>query len=314
MRTVYICIIAFILLSANNLTAQTINDADEALFRHDITKATELYNKVLTESADPKVRAEAELRLANIEWRFYLKVDEAGARLRSADSEGVKQADLLIELSRLEFEQGDFAASCEAAERALLLANSEDEELRARVRFAWGAVEAAKQARFDGDPVNDVSRSQSGLLPPLMDAHSVLRNIIESESGLLPPSRLLLSAALLLGDGKSALAAWRSYYRVAPGKKAPGLLGEPQAILEDLLPSWNVDSTADVNEEIVRALADSRFFEEAAIVALDPCRERVEPSKLSDIVAYALILGVSARSPMSIIAKRSSARAILTIT
>lgn len=287
-----VCFWLFVLipLLAAGLTAQTLNDANQAFHKHNITKAVQLYQHVLNEAEDPNTRAKAELRLANIEWRFYLKADEARSRLIRAASDGARQADLLIELARLEIRNRNYGAAAEAAKRALLLAKTEDEELRARVHYAWAAVEEAKNARLGGDLSLDISTPGSKLLAPLQDAAALLKTIVKNEPGLLQPSRLLLTAALLLGDGESALEGWRSYYRVAQGREAPGLLRKPQAVLEDLLHGWNTCLDPEKTERLVHALSDSKLLEEAAVAALKPSLKKEELAGIDDIVAYAMYI------------------------
>src|SRR5262249_54568805 len=122
------------------------------------------------------------------------------------------------------------------------------------------------------------------------------------------PSRCQVLLALMLGDGPGALGAWQSYYLLVPGEKGArqhhdsprdfGDLGfengkwvrsplpfiEPGEVLTDLLPTFTNESDAAVREKIIRALAGSRLYPEAATLAL---YWNLKPeTTIRDIIAY----------------------------
>jgi hypothetical protein len=269
--------------------SQTLSDAYQALNRHEIERAAENFSRILEESPNPDDQASARIALATIEWRYYGKVDAARERLLRAAAEGRMRSSALSESARLEISQQNFKTARKTALRALLLAENEQEVSEAKLRFAQAAVKEAIQARYGGGENGETDLASLTQRYALKDAAFVLLKIVENEPGLLEPSRLLLAASLLLHDGESALLAWRSYYRIAPGVKAYGLLDKPLTVLEEKLPQMR-GSAPDASDagKIIQALADSRLFEEAALLALDPTLDQGVLRDTHDIVAYAL--------------------------
>ncbi|MEJ7812979.1 MAG: hypothetical protein WKG32_21370, partial [Gemmatimonadaceae bacterium] len=126
----------------------------------------------------------------------------------------------------------------------------------------------------------------------LRDAVARLGEIVRASPGLLDPARLLISGAVLLHDGPALLAGWRSYYLVATSDSLTGPLAEPRRVLAARLPAWAGDAERpEERDDLVRALASSRFFDAAAVLALEPLsggpslasRDR----RAAEVVAYA---------------------------
>jgi len=108
----------------------------------------------------------------------------------------------------------------------------------------------------------------SGNAGRLQEVRADLLGLLKDGQDSLAVCRLLLRAAILLGDGETALRAWHSYFRVDPQEKAYGVLARPQQTLSKLWPVWK--GSADGQEIhccLVQSLADSRLYEEAVILA-----------------------------------------------
>jgi hypothetical protein len=115
----------------------------------------------------------------------------------------------------------------------------------------------------------------------------MVREIVENRPGELQSSRLLLATSLLLDDGNSTLLAWRSYYWVSEGEEPFHLLVDAYATLQEILPRWQGPaSPAEDRERLIKALAVSHFFNEAALVALDPRAEMELSSQATDGIPH----------------------------
>jgi hypothetical protein len=127
---------------------------------------------------------------------------------------------------------------------------------------------------------------ETGRTEFLAAAFTDLNAMVQEESGFLLPSRLLLQSALLVEDGEAAWRAWRSYYHVPEGGEGPNAVAEAGRTLKRLLSGGQLQPTDTPRLEVAKALAASRFFAEAELVARDP---RAVPggTELRAILTYA---------------------------
>jgi hypothetical protein len=185
--------------------------------------------KLFAEAKTP----EAELRLANIEWRALHAFDSARARLERLGS-----YDARMELARLALTRKDFAAARASAERARELAKTDVERRRATLARIHVFVSERN--------LHEVRES----LP-------ALRELIAIDGPRLHPTRLLARAGVLLDDRATLLEGVNGYYHVTGESGPPHLIAAAHAEL----------AKATTREELARALAGIRFFEEASLVA-----------------------------------------------
>ena len=124
-----------------------------------------------------------------------------------------------------------------------------------------------------------------------------MERVAAEEPGQIVPSEILLGLSLLLGEGPKALEAWRSYYRISEQFPARGLLTEPAEVLERLLPQWSGEaSSPEEREQLALALAGSRFFDFAALLA---DASPVRGPRIRDILAYQQYLGAVAETTLA---------------
>ncbi len=259
-------------------------DAERSFAGHEIEAAAALFAEAAEKSESAADRVKAAGQLAMIEWRFRNRPEQARAIIEQALRLELDQADLLLELSRLETAGGDFAEARKAAFRALLFASDPAVWRKARLAWAETVVEQAMLVRRSGQP-----ETPGGLLE---DAALILRSLAADETGSLTHSRLTLQCALLRGDGPGALAGWRSYFRVNPGDQAYPLLRAPQKELEEILPTWRRGHPNSAR--LVNALTASRMFAEAALVVRDPLLDQQFRDGFKAELAYAdLLSGLS---------------------
>lgn len=248
----------------------------------DLASARKLYRQAAQSDPEPRQRGQAALRLANIEWRIDHDLAAAEKDLELVPDDSELLAVAWTERARLNGEvRGDFAVARTAAQRGLALAKTDLDRLQAATVLAATLVEPVRRARFAGRCEDDAAS--------LATAKSELKRAMERIGPMPQPTRLLLDTALLSNDGATALAAWHAYY--GPIEQS-ALLAPAAATLAQKLPAWRgVDASADDRRAVGLALADSRLFDEAALVLADPCaRQRPDDRRSAEVVAYAAAL------------------------
>jgi hypothetical protein len=217
-------------------------------------------------AARPEDRAAAGTELARIEWRIDGQPDAARERLARLIPDSNKKVQPLLLLSRMERSLLRFDAAGTAARQALAASEGKEDRLSSTTMLAHALVEEDVLAAHDGKAAafGETSRTR------LREALDLVAPIVREYAGLLGPSQVQLDAALLLDDGPATLKAWRSYFTAA-GTADSTLLANARAVLDELLPRWRGPAASRADREaLVRALADSRFFTEAVLVAMDP--------------------------------------------
>jgi hypothetical protein len=267
-----------VLFLATATPEQAFGAAEAAAASRDFDSARELYRLAMERDPDPKQRDLSALRLAKIEWRIDHDAAAAKRELARVRDDRDDGAGAWIERARIESELiGDFAASREAAQHAQRLAKQDLDRFRATLFDAVGVVEPIRRARLAG-------RCQASA--QLAGAQAGLEAAMAKTGPLPAAARLLLNAALLDNDGPAALAAWRGYYGVTAKSS---ILAPAAAALAVRLSQWRgVDASAEERRAVGLALADSRFFDEAAMVLGDPCAHHRAPNE--KISAYAAAL------------------------
>ena len=229
---------------------------------------------------DAEDLAEIERRLAVVEWKYHADFEAARARLLQA-TEGAEASEAWTALARLEMAREDFTAATSAGTRAVAAAEKDRERRDAELAFAKAVIADMAQRLISGQTVDAQSLSA---------AVDTLLQRISKEPGELEPSRWLLRGGLLADRGEAALVGWRSYFQLGPGQPPPNAIADAGADLERILPHWpGTAATAEQRIALALALAGSRFFEEAALVARAPSAPSAvtEDSEVALVVDYA---------------------------
>ena len=273
--------------------APSLEEAETAHIQLDLKRTGRVLEAVLNdEASSAEDRAVALERLAVLDWRFYLDNDRARDRLQQADGLGLERVETSLARARLETAAGNYRDAQLASRQAIAMADTRTEVKEARIAFARATMREALSQLTGTAPARE---NASGDLDVslLREASDMMGEILEAEPGLLAPSSLQLGLALTLEDGPRALTAWRLYYRVPPGEPVDGLFREAGATLERILPGWE-DRPLSRSERgsLVLALADSRFFDFAELLALD---HRVRAAEgidgipaIQDVLPYAV--------------------------
>jgi len=251
-------------------------EARKAKFTHDLERERLLLEHAENLEGPVEDLAEVQRLLALLDWKFLGKFEAARDRLIRA-AEGAEPADAWLAMARMEQAREAFPAAREAVERAAI----EEETRRSRLALARASVGEAVQLRLGGRVADS---------DHLRLAFDELHREVRNEAGVLEPSRLLLQAALLLDRGEIAILAWRSYFHVPPGQPMPNAVAGAGERLLDVLSGWKgADASSKERIDLIKALAGSRLFREAVLIARDPRAPATvsEDRQVREAVAYA---------------------------
>jgi hypothetical protein len=268
--------------SAGEVKTDAFNAAENAAANNDFRQARDLYAQAAKSEPDARTRDRATITLANLQWRVFHEPAAARATLAGVDKSSTEYAASLLERSRIEIELAhDFPAARTFARQALEAATRRGEKKRAVILGAAAVIEPLMRDRIAG------RCTSSG---ELTAAQSELQGVIDRDGPFVAGSQWLLDAALLAGDGPIALQAWRWYYGATAGATIPNKLIAPAQTLAAALPAWRgAPASTDERRAVGLALADSRFFREAALVLADPCAKEPLPKDETSAgaIAYA---------------------------
>src|SRR5712671_2395081 len=203
--------------------AAMFDQAENAAAGRDLGQARSLYREVAArDGVEPRRRDRAAIRAAALEWHVFADADAARALLASVRDDSSEASAAWSERARMETELArDFAAARAAARHSCRLARTLTDRETASIRAAEAAVEQARLARRDGTPPPDRETLRSAI--------DDLRSIAAAAGPVIESSRLLLNAALLLGDQAVALQAWRWYHADAAAN-VPAAFGDRRAL------------------------------------------------------------------------------------
>src|SRR5262249_8798277 len=148
-------------------------------------------------------REEALRRLALLDWRIRGDFPAAFAKLGTAEAIGFAPFKNAAALARAKRASGDFIAARAAAQKAIATAGTEGEREAADIELASVALDrlhAVPLARYAASDKREMAEALGALTP-------WLANPPTSEDVAFAAFAL----ALRLGDGPTALAAWRSF-------------------------------------------------------------------------------------------------------
>lgn len=285
--TALVALVALVALAAcAGSEAPGLNTARNAFIGHDIREARRIYGAI-PDSAEPRDRAQARVRLAALDWRFFEDTASAREHLAAGLEIGADSSALLAEWARMDVAAGRYEEAAGRAAEALRAAETEEDRIRAVVRLAEAAVAEAEEAVLEEGRLPD-----AGETARLEVALGHLRPLVERTPGLLDPSRLQLSVALLLDRGEAAWEAWRSYYLLHLDREGP--LPGARDTLAVAFPRWSGPETPPSDRRaVIRSLAASAFHGPALLLASDPRVESAEvrsDPRVRDIAAYARFL------------------------
>jgi hypothetical protein len=255
----------------------TIEDAQRAVANNDYTRARDLYSRAIDHITDSHQRDRALITLANIDWRVFHDAAAARAALDRLPDGSSELGRSIVERARIASElEHDGPAGRAIAKRATGAEIQPAVRMYAIVVGANAAIEPLIRDRLAGR-CSDAAA--------VGEAENELRALIAVRGPFIRATKPLLDAALLTGDGPTVLEAWRWYYGIAPGVPVPNLLKTAAETLARVLPTWHEED----RRALGLALAQSKFFREAALVLRDPCAHAPLPhdTEVDAVIAYA---------------------------
>lgn len=260
--------------------------------RHDFSAAEAAYGEVLSGDSSTEHRVDAAVGLANIGWRVRRDTIYAREFLRAGAAIDAQDEAVPLERARMRIASGNYRGARAAAAEALALASEPGEEARAASALASGIIEPVLHRVGVTSVPLVVSEPERAALREIVP---VLTQVVRSAPGVLEPARLLVLAGALTGDGAAMLEGWRSYYLIGTDRPGSSLLAGPRELLTALLPDW-AGPAAPLRDRLalVHALAASRFFDAAALLALLPGIDGTVPARsdaeAAEVVAYSRFL------------------------
>jgi hypothetical protein len=259
--------------------------AQAAFMSHDLAGAETAYRAVLAADTVAAHRREATTTLAAIAWRVRGDTASAGRVLAEAATTPWGRFAALLERARMQRESGNYAAARAAAGEAEAAAATEAE--RDEATESWAAATLEPLLRETGRAPDRAA---------LRHVIARLDSLVQRSPGRLEPARLLILAGALASDVPALFAGWRSYYLIETGDTLTGLLAEPRRRLREAADAAVAGRGPSPRRRamIVHALADSRLFAAAAVVALAPgtggSTLAARDPHAREIVAYASFL------------------------
>ena len=244
------------------LHKSSIDEAETAWYQWNLGLSRQNFENVWTDTGSViEDRIKAAQQLAIQDWKFFRNYQSALTRLKQAEALGVKRSVTWQILSRIARERADYTEARATAKKAMDAAERASEKLDSRMLLAQAIHDQAVEDRLHGKQVD------KSLLD---EAYGALTAILVKEPGQPAASRLLLGVSVLREDGPTALRSWRNFFFIPGQQTATGLLAQSGKSLDLLLPKWHgrLLSTSELQELII-ALAQSRFFEYALVVAND---------------------------------------------
>src|SRR5450432_1453822 len=248
-----------------------------AFMRHDLAGAERAAREVIAHDSSGSHRLESALMLGAIEWRVRRDTTTASRWLTKAAAMPDGRSRAFAERARMLTTMERASAAAGAARTALDAASDASQRRAALVQLASAAVEPRLSARLSATHAR--APSEISDLHPLVE---LLSAEVRENPGELDPAARLVTLGALANDGPAILLGRNSYYLVGATGATSELLARPRRVLEERLPHWDPQSAEDCTA-VAAALADSRFFSAAAIVAAGAPYD----ARMRDIVAYA---------------------------
>lgn len=234
--------------------------ADQAFFNYDLPGSAAAIREIIqAPQTNPKDLARAYRTLATRDWQFYRNYPLAVHHIDSALRQSTDSQSAYALLSDISISAGRDKASLSAASKALSSARTSTEWQSAALVYAHAAYAASMHSR----------KPDTALLSK---AASLLVAVLDQMPGHPQAAKQLIGISILKKDGPLVLAGWNGYFHFSGAGTVWEYQQKNAAILSGVLPQWN--GTTD-NEKIAAALADSRFYEYANLLAT-PAQQEIK--------------------------------------
>ncbi|MEQ9424911.1 MAG: hypothetical protein RJQ09_10865 [Cyclobacteriaceae bacterium] len=260
-----------------------LQEAYNVYFQMDHEKAYELFEAVWNDSlASGSNKAEAGRNLAKMDWMLYSDFDGAYSRFDDLIKLGEDIADSYLGLSRAKLNQEKYDDAVKAAKSALENSPSDTDRYSSEVAICTAILEKYLNEVLD----NSFRESQS---PDFIEGIELSKILAKKYPGDTDVGKLQLGYNLIAKNGADAFKGWMSYYRlIDPDQIEETLVSDKDKFLKSML-NYKSDTitTNESIETIVRGLAESGFYEYAAILKkLHFGDEPHKNAEVNDIVNY----------------------------
>lgn len=250
-----------LLLSAHLTMSQTAllwDKADQTFYDYDLPGSAAAVREILqARQSSPKDLARAYRTLATRDWQFYRNYRLAVKHIDSALQQSTDSPTAYTLLSDIETGAGHGKASLSAAGKALSSARTSAEWQSAALVYARAVYASSLHSRHRDTAL-------------LSKAGNLLVSVLDQMPGHPQAAKQLIGIGILKKDGPLVLTGWNAYFHFSGESTVWDYQQKNATILSALLPHWN--GITD-NEKIAAALADSRFYEYANLLATPAQRE-----------------------------------------
>jgi hypothetical protein len=268
-------------------THYTLEDAEEAYLGFELEKSREILTELLNvPSLTNKKRCKALRMLALQDWKFYANKEQALNYLTKALNTRVEMPETWILLSRIQRESGNLLDALKAAENACIEAQLKHERIAAHIEYGHTIYDLSIRQLESGESLSKEL---------LTKASQRLAESLEEDPANIQVANRLLGISLLQKSGQMALRAWKCYFHINQMEEVNHYLEPYAQTLEQKLPAWNFHArdTATL-KQVVKALAGSRFYEYASMLATMHSKTQqvqfIPDDDVKDIIFYSKYL------------------------
>ena len=278
--TLLIACIFIIVFTKQAFLQEDISKADNYFYGLELINASESYQTIFqNHETNDDDRALAGRKLAYISWHFYNELDKAREYVKKSIELEKYEAYLFKDLIDYEKESKNFEEAKKVYQQAISKLKS-DKKLN--------LVTAAYADMVLNEAFENIKQNQVLDTVILNNAFQKIEIVNKKEPGKLKAAKIQLGLALLLKEGPKAMNAWQLYFNIPEGRKAKGMLTQPQQTLSDVLYCWNKsDLSRKDRDQLIVSLAASGFYEFAYFLNIYlPNSSGTENAQISDIVNY----------------------------
>lgn len=261
-----LCLYSLLLMSACPAIAThgdgSLSEAKQQFFQHQIKDAYQRFETLAVHAKLPEERPEAIAWLVLFDWRYYQRFEQARKRLKTGLTSYPESPHLWEAACRFELEQKRYAAAIAAGKQAVRFAEDDKDQRSAKLLLATARMQESLD-RFWETGTQAVSTKAD-----LAEAIAILKDLLKAEPHFIDAAQILLTAAMLSGNGQEATRAWQAYYEgLSDTSPFPQMIQHLRALQTQLQPWRGSKLDPSHRDRIIETFLQSRMFLAAAIIA-----------------------------------------------
>ncbi|MEO9484363.1 MAG: hypothetical protein ABJG47_12980 [Ekhidna sp.] len=242
-------------------SSRSIDDAQNAYFQMDHKKAYATFANVMRDRQQTiDDRIIATFYTAKMQWMFYQNPDSAFLLIAKGLELNEDQAKFHLLRARILNEQGKYDEAMQAATLASASGESEKDFYDAEFAFCYSILEKHKSLASTNNQAFNPEHQQ------LLEGYSRLKKLADPRPGDVAIAKLQIGYALLVGSGEDLFNGWMSYFRLTRIDQVHPSLIEQIDEFQEAAKSYSSTSTLKTKEAVLLGLAESGFYEYAALV------------------------------------------------